>query len=137
MLLRNAFFGRRLQKKMLQGESDIKAGLTKFSLRVREATDALQTQLLAALRDEPGGAEEETPLAADLEQRDRVCTVVRLRTYCSLVNNLEDSARWHKARISKLLTQASAFLYLSAVGLLPKTCVRLDAALKRTSMWSV
>lgn len=78
---------------MLQGESDIKAGLTKFSLRVREATDALQTQLLAALRGEPGGAEEETPLAADLEQRDRVYTVSvcvltvvssQSRGYCSL-----------------------------------------------------
>lgn len=74
-MLRNALFGRRLQNKMLKGESDIKAGLKAFSLRVRKATDALQTELLAALRGESGSAEEETPLTAELEQRDRVCTV--------------------------------------------------------------
>ncbi|CAB1104967.1 unnamed protein product [Ectocarpus sp. CCAP 1310/34] len=62
------------QARMLKGENEIKEGLTKFSLRVRKATDALQTQLLAALRGEPSGAEEETPLTAELEQRDRVCT---------------------------------------------------------------
>ncbi|CAM9295085.1 unnamed protein product [Ectocarpus sp. 6 AP-2014] len=62
------------QARMLKGENKIKEGLTKFSLRVRKATDALQMQLLAALRGEPSGAEEETPLTAELEQRDRVCT---------------------------------------------------------------
>ncbi|CAM9164732.1 unnamed protein product [Ectocarpus sp. 12 AP-2014] len=62
------------QARILKGENEIKQGLTKFSLRVRKATDALQTQLLAALRGEPSGAEEETPLTAELEQRDRVCT---------------------------------------------------------------
>ncbi|CAM9258196.1 unnamed protein product [Ectocarpus sp. 4 AP-2014] len=62
------------QARMLKGENEIKEGLTKFSLRVRKATHALQTQLLAALRGEPSGAEEETPLTAELGQRDRVCT---------------------------------------------------------------
>ncbi|CAM9557295.1 unnamed protein product [Ectocarpus sp. 12 AP-2014] len=62
------------QARILKGENEIKEGLIKFSLRVRKATDALQTQLLAALRGEPSGAEEETPLTAELEQRDRVCT---------------------------------------------------------------
>ncbi|CAM9502811.1 unnamed protein product, partial [Ectocarpus sp. 8 AP-2014] len=62
------------QARMIKGENEIKEGLTKFSLRVRKATDALQTQLLAALRGEPIGAEEETPLTAELAQRDRVCT---------------------------------------------------------------
>lgn len=65
---------------MLKGENEIKEGLTKFSLRVRKATDALQAQLLAALRGEPSGAEEEIPLTAELEQRDRVCTVRGLCT---------------------------------------------------------
>ncbi|CAM9387029.1 unnamed protein product, partial [Ectocarpus sp. 13 AM-2016] len=62
------------QARILKGENEIKEGLTKFSLRVRKATDALQTQLMAALRGEPSGAEEETPLTAEVEQRDRVCT---------------------------------------------------------------